>query len=167
MLTKTLTRTLRASIFCGLIAVAIQPTTQAATPSLAGSWQITLTPVAPASTGAIPGLATFTSDGSTIETDASEVVPNPSAPNTYGTPGHGIWQPLPSGTGLYVQYISIVANSDGSLYAKNETTITVTLNSTSTSFSGSYTTDTVTATGTVTTVSGTISGTLIPHPKLP
>ena len=63
----------------GLSLSAVEPVAaQAANlPSLAGSWQLTLTPVSP--TASVPvrvaALATFTSDGSVIETDATEVVP--------------------------------------------------------------------------------------------
>ena len=63
----------------GLSLSAVEPVAaQAANlPSLAGSWQLTLTPVSP--TAWVPvrvaALATFTSDGSVIETDATEVVP--------------------------------------------------------------------------------------------
>jgi hypothetical protein len=92
-------KTFLASIICGLIAILTQPTSAAAaTPSLAGSWQITLTPitVSPTPAAQIAGLATFTTDGSVIETDTSEVVPGVSSTSsgsaTYGTPGHGIWR---------------------------------------------------------------------------
>ncbi|MGD0364216.1 MAG: hypothetical protein ABSC93_25345 [Bryobacteraceae bacterium] len=165
-------RTLVPSIVSGLMAIAVQPMPAvAATPSLAGSWQFTLTansqptpPVVP-----IPGLATFTTDGSVIETDGSEFVPNPSAatPLSGSTPGHGIWQIANTPETLFVQYISLVLNTDGSLYARNITTMFVTLNNKGNQFSGSYTTDQ--AIGTVTKVlsTGTVSGTLIPHVPLP
>jgi hypothetical protein len=162
-------KTFLATIICGLVAILAQPMpVAAAAPSLAGSWQITLTPTAAPLPTAISGLATFTSEGSMVETDTSEVVPSLStgAP-TYGTPGHGIWQALPDWTGLYVQYISLVASADGSLYARNITTMTVTLNSTGSQFSGGYTTSQATVSGQTTTTSGTIKGQLIPHPALP
>jgi hypothetical protein len=63
----------------GLSLSAVHPAAaQAANrPSLAGSWQLNLTPVSP--TASVPlrvaALATFTSDGSVIETDATEVIP--------------------------------------------------------------------------------------------
>ena len=142
----------------------------AATPSLAGSWQITLTPTAPpVPTAPISGLATFTSDGSVIETDTSEVVPGVGSTGaaTYGTPGHGIWQVTPALTNLYAQYYSLAANPDGSLASKNITGMVVTLNSDGTAFSGRYTTTQASASGQTTTTSGTIKGQLIPHPALP
>ena len=85
----------------GLSLSAVEPVAaQAANlPSLAGSWQLTLTPVSP--TASVPvrvaALATFTSDGSVIETDATEVVPMMvERTAVHGTPGHGIWQPGPA-----------------------------------------------------------------------
>jgi hypothetical protein len=163
-------KTFLATIICGLIAILAQPMSMAAaTPSLAGSWQITLTPTAGPVPIAISGLATFTAEGSMVETDTSEVVPAVASTGalTYGTPGHGIWQVLPAFTGLYVQYISLVASADGSLYARNITTMTVTVNSAGTQFNGSYTTSQASVTGTTTTTSGTVKGQLIPHPTLP
>jgi hypothetical protein len=163
-------KTFFASIICGLVAILAQPmSVAAAAPSLAGSWQVTLTPTAAPIPTVISGLATFTSDGSVVETDTSEVVPGVASTgaSTYGTPGHGIWQALPDWVGLYVQYISLVASADGSLYARNITTMTVTLNSTGNQFSGSYTTAQALVSGQTTTTSGTIKGQLIPHPALP
>ena len=119
-------KTFLASIVCGLIAIAVQPTSAAAaTPSLAGSWQFTLTPTAPPTPPVIqiPGLATFTTNGSVIETDGSEFVPNPpsTTPINASTPGRGIWQTANVPGSLYVEYISLVLNTDGSLFARNVT----------------------------------------------
>jgi hypothetical protein len=166
-------RTLVACIVCGLIAIAFQPTSAAAaTPSLAGSWQFTLTPSSP--TGAapveIPGLATFTSNGSVVETDGSEFVTKPASTTplpTAGTPGHGIWQLGNTPISLYVQYISLVLNPDGSLYARNITTMMLSLNTTSDQFSGTFVTDHAIGTQTKVISSGAVSGQLIPHSPLP
>jgi len=165
-------QTLFALIVCGLTAIAFQPTSAAAaTPSLAGSWQFTLTPTAPPTPPVveIPGLATFTTDGSAIETDGSEFVPNPpsTTPVNGGTPGHGIWQQGNTPESLYIEYISLVLNADGSLYARNITTMLVTLNSAGDQFKGSYTTDQVIGASTKVVSSGTVSGQLIPHVPLP
>lgn len=165
-------KTFLASIVCGLMAILSQPIfLAAATPSLAGSWQITLTPgTPPTPTAATFGLATFTSDGSVIETDTSEVVPSLGSTTgaaTYGTPGHGIWQVLPSLSSLYVQYISLAVNPDGSLSAKNLTTLIVTVNSSANQFTGSYTTTQTSVSGQTKTTSGTAAGQLIPHPLFP
>jgi hypothetical protein len=167
-------KTFLTSIICGLIAILTQPTSAAAaTPSLAGSWQITLTPitVSPTPAAQIAGLATFTTDGSVIETDTSEVVPGVSSTSsgsaTYGTPGHGIWQVSPAITNLIVEYISLVANSDGSVEARNLTTMIVALTSTGTGFAGTYTTTTASSSGQSKTTSGMVKGQLIPHPALP
>jgi hypothetical protein len=84
----------------------------------------------------IPGLVTFTTDGSAIETDGSEFVPNPSTtPINARTPGHGIWQTGPTPGSLYVEYISLVLNADGSLSARNVTTMLLALNSKGNQFS--------------------------------
>jgi hypothetical protein len=163
-----------ASIVCGLIAIAIQPiSATAATPNLAGSWQFILTPTAPPTATPpvveIPGLATFTTDGSVIETDGSEFVPNPpsATPTNSSTPGHGIWQLANTPVTLYVQYISLVLNPDGSLFARNITTMFLTENSKGNQFTGSYTTDQEMGGATKTLSSGTVSGQLIPHVALP
>src|SRR4030081_2847706 len=101
-----------ACMSCGLILSAIQPLAGQATnpPSLAGSWQLTLIAAGPpASSPAVvpvPGLATFTSGGSVVETDATEGVPIMIAAGNavYGTPGHGIWQARPRGGELFLPF---------------------------------------------------------------
>jgi len=164
-------KTFFASIVCGLVAIAVQPTSAAAaTPTLAGSWQFTLTPTSPPTPPVIqiPGLVTFTTDGSAIETDGSEFVPNPSTtPINARTPGHGIWQTGATPGSLYVEYISLVLNADGSLDAQNVTTMLLALNSKGNKFAGSYTTVQEAGGVTITLSSGTVSGQLIPHVPLP
>jgi hypothetical protein len=166
-------RTLLALIVCGLIAIAVQPTSAAAAPpSLAGSWQFTLTPSIPSGTPAvqIPGLATFTTDGSVIETDGSEFAPSPISTTPLAkaaTPGHGIWQMANTPITLYVQYISLVLDADGALYARNVTTMFLTLNSTGNRFTGTYTTDQEIGGVTKTLSNGAVTGQLIPHVQLP
>jgi len=170
-------RTVFAYIVCGLIATIVQPIVQPmsaapATPSLAGSWQFTLTPTTPPTPPVveIAGLATFTTDGSVIETDGSEFVPIPSATTPVArpsTPGHGIWQLANTPITLYVQYFSLVFQADGALYAKYVTTMFVTLNNTGDLFTGTYTTDQVIGNVTKKLSSGTVSGQLMPHVPLP
>jgi hypothetical protein len=165
-------KTFLATTVCGLIAMLTQPMSMAATaPSLAGSWQFSLTPTTTSTPGPISGLATFTTDGSVIETDTSEIVPGlPSTSNgaaTYGSPGHGIWQVGPAVINLYIEYISLVANADGSLNAKNVTTMIVTMDSTGSQFTGTYTTTEASTSGLSKTTSGSVKGQLIPHPALP
>jgi hypothetical protein len=162
-------------VFSGLILVALQPlAAQSPTPSpLVGSWQITLTPATPPNSPPIvpiSGLATFTTDGSVIETDATEVVPTTTAAGTttYGTPGHGIWQPSPAFGHLFIQFFSLVVNSDTTVSAKKSFTITVALNAAGTQMSGGYSFVVVDPTGHVITMgSGIVSGQKIPHPLLP
>ena len=68
---------------------------------------------------------------------------------------------------LYVQYISLVLDPDGSLFARNITTMLLTMNSTGDQFSGTYETDQEIGTTTKTLSKGTVSGQLIPHVPLP
>ncbi len=162
-------KTLLASMLCGLIAISHQPIS-AATPSLTGSWQFTLTPTTPKTAAAeIPGLATFTSDGSVIETDGSAfALSSSSALVRAHTPGHGIWQLANTPITLYVKYLSLVLDADGALYATNVTTMFLTVNETTGStFTGTYTTEQVIGTVTKVLSSGTASGQLIPHVPLP
>jgi hypothetical protein len=146
---------------------------QTTPPSLAGSWQLTFTPTAPNPTVSGPafsGLATFTTDGSTIETDSSElslIMPVATAAMR-ATPGHGIWQPAPATGHLFIQFISIVANGNGSLYARKTVTITGALDSSGNNFTGGYNYTVIDPRGTSLGMgSGTITGQRIPHPVLP
>jgi hypothetical protein len=123
-------KTLVASMVWGLMVLLAQPKSiMAAKATLAGSWELTLTPSTPPTPPVmpIPGLATFTTDGSLIETDGAELAPgisaNPVA--TYKSPGHGIWQLMPSLTSFYIQYYSVAVNGDGSLASKTVTVATV------------------------------------------
>jgi hypothetical protein len=105
-----------------------------------------------------------------VETDATEVVPMMSAAGTavYTTPGHGIWQPAPAVGYLFIQFISLRVNHNGTLHAKKIVTITGALDSTGNHFTGNYGYELVDPTGRViTTGSGTVTGQRIPHPLLP
>jgi hypothetical protein len=167
-------KTLFASILSGLMAIAIQPMS-AATPSLAGSWQFTLTATTPPSSTTpateTPGLATFTADGSVIETDGSEFapsVPSSTAEVIKATPGHGIWQLANTPETLFVKYISLLLDADGALYGQNMTTMFLTIDATTgTTFKGAYTTLQIIGTLTRIVSTGTVSGVLIPHVPLP
>jgi hypothetical protein len=164
---------LLACLCFGLSLSAVQPgAAQAANlPSLAGSWQLALTPLSP--TASVPvrvaGLVTFTSDGSVIETDATEVVPMMfEGTAVYGTPGHGIWQPGPAISNFFIQFISLLLNQNETLHAKKIVTITGSLDSTGNHFRGSYSYELVNpANVVIVTGSGTVTGQKIPHPLLP
>jgi hypothetical protein len=141
-------------------------------PSLAGSWQLTLTPINPNASALVPihGLATFTSDGSAVETDATEVVPTIGSAGTpvYGTPGHGIWQPGPAVGNLFIRFISLLVNHNVTLQARKIVTITGTLDSTGNHFRGNYDYQLVDPAGHVIAMgSGAVTGQRIPHPLLP
>ena len=153
-------------VFCWLVFLAIQPGTVAqditTKAPLVGSWDLTATPSSTAKGGpSIAGLATFTSDGTVVETDTTEIVQR-------GTPGHGIWQPSPVFGSFFIRFTSLVANPDATLNARRIVTMTVALDSTGDHFSGGYTYEVVDATAHVlTTGSGTVTGQLMVHPLLP
>jgi len=161
---------------CICFAVALAGTpfliAQITSPSLAGSWEVTLVPLTPPdpATFPIPGLATFTSDGSVVETDSTEVIPTITSTGTtiYGTPGHGIWQPGPVVGNLFIQFISLFVNHNETLHAKRTVTMTGRLNSTGNQFSGNYSFEVVDPSGhVIATGSGSVTAQRIPHPALP
>jgi hypothetical protein len=146
----------------------------AQTPSLAGSWQLTLTPSpnpAPSVVEpAILALATFTTDGSVIESDSSQVagVPSTARSSRGSTAGHGIWQPAPVPGNLFVRFISLIVNPNGTLYLQKTVTINGAMDASGNNFSGSYSfTLTNPIGGFAGGGSGTVAGQRIPHPLLP
>jgi len=167
-------RILLAGICCGVALSTSQPLlaqTQNST-LLAGSWQFTMIPVSPTAVALVPveALATFTKDGSTVETDSTEVVPaTGSAGNTiYTTPGHGIWQPAPAVGNLFIRFTSLLVNHNGTLHARKIVTILGALDSTGNNFKGSYGFELVGPAGrTIASGSGTVKGQRILHPLLP
>lgn len=174
--TIMLRRTLFTSMLCGLIAIAVQPIS-AQTPSLAGSWQFTLTQTSPREANPvadqIPGLATFTTDGSVIETDGSEFALTPSETTALvkaSTPGHGRWWQVGENAAISygVQYISLVLKANGTLYAWNVTTMTLQLGAPKApgTFTGSYTTYQVIGGVTSLLSSGLVTGQNISVPNL-
>jgi hypothetical protein len=116
-------------------------------------------------------LATFTSDGTVIEPDTSEVVPIPVSTTgsiVFGTPGHGIWQPSPVFGSLFVRFTNLFTYLNSTLHSKRIVTMTVELNSTGDKFGGGYSFEIVDPTGrTITTGSGTVTANLMVHPLLP
>jgi hypothetical protein len=164
-------RKIQLTILVGAIALLTQTMLAQGTPTLAGSLQFTLTPSSNSSNKSIPGLATFTSDGSVVETDGTEAAPGqarPGTPLTFGTPGHDIWQPSPAVPNWFVRFISILVNPDGSFRAKRTVEFTVGLSAAGDSFSGGYGFVVTDASGhLISTGSGTVTGQLIEHPFLP
>ena len=62
---------------------------------IVGSWKINfVSPTNPPQFQPIPGVITFTSDGTVVESDGGEVAPTviPGVPTQYGTAGHGVWK---------------------------------------------------------------------------
>jgi len=134
----------------------------ATAPTLVGSWEFTVMPTTNAHTAAvsIEGLATFTSDGTVVETDTSLW---PSAH------GQGIWQngPIPGGY-LFVRFTSLMANLNGALHTKRTVTMLITVNSTGDRFKGNYTFEVVNGKGDIiASGSGNVTGELMTHPLLP
>jgi len=143
-----------------------------ASPSLPGSWQFTLRPISPTAVALVPieALATFTTDGSVVETDSSEAVPTlTAAGNTiYGTPAHGIWQPAPAVGFLFIRFTSLLVNQNGTLHARKIVTISGALDSTGNNFKGNYGFELIDRSGNVIgSGSGTVKGQRIVHPLLP
>ena len=163
------------SLFLGLTLLGIQPAAGqlASTSPLVGSWQFTLTtnnPTATAPVVPIPALATFTADGSVVETDGTEAAPAlVSTVNVvYGTPGHGIWQPAPAIGNLFIQFISLMVNPNASLHARRIVQIIGALDSTGNNFKGTYDSQVVDPMGhTIAMSRGTVTGQKTPHPLLP
>jgi len=156
---------LGAALF-GMKPLAAQP------PSLPGSWQLTLTPnPTPGSVEPpILALATFTTDGSMIETDSSEVaaVTSTARATRGGTAGHGIWQPAPVPGNLFLQFINLIINPNGTLYLQRKVTIIGAMDASGDNFTGNYSfTLTNPIGGFVGSGSGTVTGQRIPHPLLP
>lgn len=149
----------------GLMALALQSNLFAQTggtlPSLTGSWQFAEQSNSSAAAAVVSGLATFTSDGSVVETDTAEAA-------AHATPGHGVWQPAPAVGTVYIQFMRFLANPNGSLHSKKIVTMFVTPNTAGDQFTGDYSFEVVDPSGRVlTTGSGTVTGQLIPHPLLP
>jgi hypothetical protein len=167
-------------VLCGLILLAI-PSGRAQSGTLAsglvGSWELTLMPDAGNAPKAISGLATFTSDGTVIETDTSETTSMPVSAQldtgrervaVFGTPGHGIWQPSPVFPYLFIRFTNLFANPDSTLHSKKIVTMTVKLNTTDDQFSGSYSFVVLDPTGhAIMPGSGTVRAQLMAHPFLP
>jgi len=165
-----------ASVSLGIILLSSQQLGAQTTtpPSLTGSWQLSFVPVSPPPTAVpavqIPGLATFTTDGSLVETDATEVIPGITATNstTSGTPGHGIWQRGPAFTTFFIQFTSLVVNRNGVLQDRRIVTITGSIDGTGNHFAGTYESHLVSPTGAVGgTTMGNVTADRMVHPTLP
>jgi hypothetical protein len=160
---------------CCLILSAIHPlfAQDPPLPSMAGSWELTFsrgTPTASRVITPIAGLATFTSDGSMVETDATQVIPMTTASGVavYGTPGHGIWQPGPAIGNLFIRFTTLIVRHNARLYARKIVTLTGALDETGSQFSGNYGSELVASGGRIiATESGTVTGQKMDHPLLP
>jgi hypothetical protein len=164
-----------AGVMGGLILSAIHPlfAQDLQLPSMAGSWELAFSRSTPAASRVITpiaGLATFTSDGSMVETDATQVIPMVTASGAavYGTPGHGIWQPGPAIGNLFIRFTTLIVRHNARLYARKIVTLTGTLDETGNQFSGNYGSELVASGGRIiATESGTVTGQKMDHPLLP
>lgn len=168
-------KTLIASFIFGLAVICAQPKSlSAATPTLTGVWNLVFEPTSPNVLPNIPGLATFSADGTLQETDGAEAAPgsiNAGTITTYGTPGHGHWEAFPSGTGFFILFDSLNVNSDATLNSRRTTQAAVTVSAGTggaATLSGTYTTTVAMPDGGGTvTQSGNIKGNFVPAPALP
>jgi hypothetical protein len=169
-------KSMRTCVFLGMILLAGRHLgAQTVTPpSLVGSWQLSFVPVSPAPTAVpavqIPGLVTFTADGTLVETDATEVTPGAAATNaaTSGTPGHGIWQPGPAAGNFFIQFMSLVVNHAGVLQDRRVVTITGAIDNTGNHFAGNFESHLISPSGHVTgTTMGSFTADRLVHPALP
>jgi hypothetical protein len=141
--------------------------TQQASNSLVGAWRFSLAPSAGTPT---EGLISFTSDGTVVENDLSEIAAQPTGTGSISpaTAGQGIWQPSPVFGKFFVRFVSLAARPNATLRATRVITMTIGLNSSGNQFLGGYTVETRDASGrTVASGLGTVSGTEMTHPQLP
>jgi len=159
---------LLAMLAFALAAMALPAAAQPVLPNMSGSWQFSLMPNG--SSNSIAALGTFTTDGSVVETDESNL-----APLSFGTgrtlysstTGHGIWQPGPAISRLYIQITSLVSKRAGAYSGKRVLTITGGLDSTGNNFSGAYTVQFTETNGQTQTATGNVTGQKMVHPLLP
>ncbi|MGH9822099.1 MAG: hypothetical protein ACREDR_02400 [Blastocatellia bacterium] len=165
-------RLFAALVLCGIAAFVAQPAF-AQSPSIIGTWQMTLIPNTPPSPPTIPiaGLASFHSDNTAEATGGGVLVgpiPDPvsTAPLGGPTPALGYWSPGPgpASTLFILQFTSLITNENGTLFATRSFVATVNVNAANNQFSGSYSfTITDTSGNVIDTGSGTITGKLIPR----
>lgn len=86
---------------------------------IVGAWNIRfVSPTNPPQFQPIPGVITFTSDGTVLESDGGEVAPTviPGVPTQYGTAGHGVWERNGDGSFL-LKIIEVFVFGDNTLSA--------------------------------------------------
>jgi hypothetical protein len=116
----------------------------------------------------VAGLANFSSDGSAIATAGAILVgPVTTSPTTTLAglnPAFGNWNGGPIPGRAVFRLVSLITNTDGSLFARRTFQAVVTPNSDKNQFSGTYSFTVMDSDNNViTTGSGTITGTPIPH----
>jgi hypothetical protein len=166
-------RIFAALLLCGVAAFVVQPAFAQTTPSILGTWQMTLIPNTPPDPPTIPiaGLATFHTDNTAVATGGGVLVgsiPNPvsPAPLEGPSPALGYWSPGPgpSSTLFVLQFTSLITNDNGTLFATRSFVATVDVNAARNQFSGTYSFNVTDPSGNViASGSGTMTGKLIPR----
>ena len=86
---------------------------------IVGAWKIMfVSPTNPPQFQPIPGVITFTSDGTVVESDGGEVAPTviPGVPTQYGTTGQGVWKRDADGS-YVLKLIEVFVFGDNTLSA--------------------------------------------------
>jgi hypothetical protein len=106
---------------------------------IVGAWKIKfVSPTNPPQFQPIPGVMTFTSDRTIIESDGGEVAPTviPGVPTQYGTTGQGVWKCGENGE-VVLKIVEIFVFPDGTLSATGTLNFRIKLHDDGESFSGS------------------------------
>jgi hypothetical protein len=109
--------------------------------TIVGAWTIKfVSPTSPPQFQPIPGVITFTSDGTVLESDGGEVAPTviPGVPTQYGTAGHGVWKCGEYGE-VTLKLIEVFVFPDDTLSATGTLKFTLKLNANGDAFAGSGT----------------------------
>jgi hypothetical protein len=105
---------------------------------IVGTWKIMfVSPTKPPQFQPIPGVITFTSDGTVLESDGGEVAPTviPGVPTQYGTTGQGVWRCEGDGDFL-LKIIEVFVFGDNTLSATGTLKFKIKLNADGDYFSG-------------------------------
>jgi hypothetical protein len=105
---------------------------------IVGAWKIQfVSPTNPPQFQPIPGVMTFTSDRTIVESDGGEVAPTviPGVPTQYGTTGQGVWKCGEDGE-VVLKIIEIFVFPDATLSARGTLKFSIKLHDDGKSFSG-------------------------------
>jgi hypothetical protein len=108
---------------------------------IVGAWKINfVSPANPPQFQPIPGVITFTSDGTVVESDGGEVAPTviPGVPTQYGTAGHGVWKRRDDGE-VVLKIIEVFVFGNNTLAATGTLKFTLKMDEDDDAFFGSGT----------------------------